>query len=236
VDTQLSHEYYVQKKLSFLKSFDRVALRVGEVLSRTYEPTRVRQILRKTHRAFEALLPRVPYIGGRANPFTGNLLQAAWCLAFYKTMKSQGESVETVGQIIHEAIELQLHTYPRLLLYPCILTKINRQTINALKKQAADSEQMYTPQGWRFEVVDGDGQTFDVGINYHECGLCKFYHAQRADELTRYMCEINTPVSKAFNIELSQTERIPNGNPECKIRLARKKCNRHAATNRPVQG
>ncbi|HVO43828.1 MAG TPA: L-2-amino-thiazoline-4-carboxylic acid hydrolase [Aggregatilineales bacterium] len=214
--------YYVAKKVCFLKAYDRVAARVGEILRRHYEPDRVKAILRKTHSMFEGLLPRIPYIGGRANPFTNNLIQAAWCLAFYKAMKSFGESAETSGRILYEAVEVQLHTYPRLLLYPCCMTKLNRQTIDDIKKKAVESQERKDPQGWVFRVVDGDGKNFDLGLDYEQCGMTKFFHTQRADDFAPYLCAINCAVSQAFRIDLSQNQLIATGDKLCRLRFKKR--------------
>ena len=222
--------YYVEKKICFLKSYDRVAARVSEILRRYYGRELVKKIMQKTHSRFEALLPKLPFIGGHANPMTTNLIQAAWCLAFYKTLASYGEPVEQAGRILYEAVEAQLQTYPRLLLYPCSVTRITETSIDELKERAANSEKSPFAEDWVFEVVDGNGKNFDVGVNYLQCGMCKFFHAQDADELAPYLCALNCPISEGFGVQLSQGKTLATGGKMCRLRMKKPKHHREHNT------
>jgi hypothetical protein len=54
-----------------------------------------------------------------------------------------------------------------------------------------------------------------------ECAICKFFHAQGADELTPYMCLTEFAVSKALNMGLVRTTTIAEGGEKCDPRYKR---------------
>ena len=58
-----------------------------------------------------------------------------------------------------------------------------------LERAARRSQARRYPGDWVFERIDGDGETFDFGIDYTECGIVKYLHAQGADELCPYGCD-----------------------------------------------
>jgi len=66
--------------------------------------------------------------------------------------------------------------------------------------------------------VEGDGETFDYGLDVTECGICKFYHAQGADELAPYMCLSDYVVSRAFGRGLVRYKTIAEGAEVCDFR------------------
>jgi hypothetical protein len=47
-----------------------------------------------------------------------------------------------------------------------------------LQRAARRSQARRYPGDWVFERIDGDGETFDFGIDMTECGIVKFLNAQ----------------------------------------------------------
>ena len=50
--------------------------------------------------------------------------------------------------------------------------------------------------------VEGDGDDFDWGMDYTECGIVKFLRAQGAGDLAPYFCLADFPMSDAFGLGL----------------------------------
>ena len=74
---------------------------------------------------------------------------------------------------------------------------------------------------WVLTFVEGDGNTFDFGVDYIECGLCKYTHAQGADELTQYLCLGDFPASRVYDTGLVRTMTLACGGPRCDFRFKR---------------
>ena len=82
-----------------------------------------------------------------------------------------------------------------------------------------------TIQLWEFsgngvqEFIPGDGETFDVGFDYTECGIVKFLESQNAFELTSFLCSTDYTGLVALGISLERTEKIVTGCSKCNFRI-----------------
>ena len=54
------------------------------------------------------------------------------------------------------------------------------------------------PDDWFVKYVDGEGQDFEFGMDITECGICKLYKEQGAEDLTPYLCLGDYAQFKAF--------------------------------------
>ncbi|MDI6905844.1 MAG: L-2-amino-thiazoline-4-carboxylic acid hydrolase, partial [Candidatus Bathyarchaeia archaeon] len=112
-----------------------------------------------------------------------------------------------------------LDRYPKFLLH--LLTRLwlfKYFMKRRMKKLAAESQKRRHLGDWVFTVIQGEGEEFDFGIDYAECGICKFFHAQGADEFTPYLCLLDFPKSKAFGLGLVRTMTIAEGAEKCDFR------------------
>jgi hypothetical protein len=171
---------------------------------------------------FEALIPEIPYIGGKKNRLTSEALTpAVACVALYRALKKRGKTVEDAGAIIDGIIQSQLDSVPKPLVYLMGRYRSSTLYVNKLKKQAARSQERRYPGDWVFSIIDGDGEEFDYGIDFTECGICKFFPAHEAEELIPYMCAVDFPVSKALKTGLVRTTTLAEGADKCNFRFKR---------------
>jgi hypothetical protein len=174
-------------------------------------------ILEDTWQEYETLLPDLPYIGGEENFNTENLLMAAYCLAMYRVLKARGRTIEEVGMTIYETAEA-IFGYPKWLLGVIGSLKYGKSYEKQLREQAAESQKRQYAGDWVFSFIEGDGEELDYGLDFTECGICKFYRAQGADELTPYMCLSDYVSSKAFNRGLVRYKTLAEGAEVCDFR------------------
>jgi hypothetical protein len=212
------NDYYASRKELMLKELDDNLPYFAGVLSKEYAATEVEAIQREGRQAFESLIPRLPYIGGDANMLTTNLLQSAWCLAFYQVLQPRGKTTEDVGRIIYRSVEAMMDAYPRGFARLGGVLQNSSLALGSLREEAEISQQRRYPDDWVFAMVEGDGTTFDWGVDYTECGICKFFQAQGAPEFTPYLCLLDFPMSQAMGAGLVRTETLANGNKHCNFR------------------
>ena len=87
---------------------------------------------------------------------------------------------------------------------------------------AALSQQRRYPADWVFEVVDGDGQGFEFGVDYSECGVVKYLAREGAPELAPYLCWIDYPMTAAMGVRVDRTETLAQGGQRCDFRFSRR--------------
>jgi ABC-type multidrug transport system ATPase subunit len=146
---------------------------------------------------------------------TSNLSQSAAALAFYRAMLAHGQTVEQTGEILYRAVESRA-AMPLVGLGGRFAMSDMAQ--RELEQGARISHQRQYPGDWVFDFVQGDGETFDYGIDYLECGICKYMQAQQASELTPYLCLLDFPMSRAMNTGLVRTTTLAHGAQRCDFR------------------
>jgi hypothetical protein len=188
-----------------------------KVLCARFGQSQAKRLVQDIRREYEALTPEVPTIGGEQNMFTEWLAYGVYYLAVYHVLASQDQSVEQVGRVIYETYEVMADR-PQWLIDLVGGLKYNQGYIEQLKSAAAVSQERRYPEDWVCTFVEGDGEMFDYGLDITECGICKFYHAQGADELAPYMCLSDYVVSRAFGRGLVRYKTIAEGAEVCDFR------------------
>ena len=90
-----------------------------------------------------------------------------------------------------------------------------------MRREAELSQRRRYPGDWLYTFVEGDGKTFDYGVNYTECGICKFFKAQGVEGLIPYICLVDYPTSRALGTGLEREEAIGLGDKRCTFRYKR---------------
>lgn len=216
-----STEYYVAQKSRLLKTLDKSMKYIRKTLTSHYGTDFAHQIVAEARQEFEHLLPELPYIGGKKNRLTRNLVFSAAALALYRALKAHGKTVKETGKILYDAVEAEAATMSRLKRWLVQRLIWSRYMKNKLKKMCLESQQRVYPENWVAFYIEGDNDTFDIGIDYTECAICKFLHQQDADELTPYLCLLDFPMSKARGTGLVRTTTLAEGGKRCDFRLKR---------------
>jgi hypothetical protein len=187
------------------------------VLGARFGQSQAKTLVQDIQREYEALTLEAPYIGGEDNIFTEWLSYGVYYLAVYQVLKSLGQTVEQAGRIIYETYETMAN-YPAWMLRLVGGLKYGQGYVERLRTAATASQERRYIEDWVCTFVEGDGETFDYGLDITECGICKFYHAQDADELAPYMCLSDYVVSRAFDRGLVRYKTIAEGAEVCDFR------------------
>ncbi|HMB24790.1 MAG TPA: L-2-amino-thiazoline-4-carboxylic acid hydrolase, partial [Anaerolineales bacterium] len=211
-------DYYVAQADQLLKDFDDNLPYFNKVLQGDYTDAEIRDINRETRQHYADLILQLPYIGGETNGLTYNLIQSTWCLAFYQVLQARGRTVEDVGRMLYKLMEAMGKAYPPGLSRIAGLVETSGLSLDRLKAEAEISQQRRYAEDWVFTAVEGNGDDFDLGVDYTECGICKFFQAQHASELTPYMCLLDFPMSVTSDAGLVRTMTLANGDAKCDFR------------------
>lgn len=174
-------------------------------------------LMRDIHQELEAVAPKMPYIGGKDNMFTEWLVYGVYYLAVYQVLKAEGLTVEEVGEVIYDTFKV-MADYPKWLLRLVGRFKYNEKYVSQLKEAVAKTQERRYTGDWVATFIEGDGKEFDYGIDITECGICKFYSAQGADELAPYLCLSDYVVSDAFERGLVRYKTLAEGADVCDFR------------------
>jgi hypothetical protein len=209
------------QRQSLLFLFDISSTQIRPVLITHFGKKEMVTILKETRQEMDTLIPQLPDTGGWRNPHTQLIIASAFFLAFYCTLTEHGHSADDVGALIDEAVRKMYSS--RLFALMRLFIPIQRNFFGnqAARRLAAKSQKRRYPGDFVYEFVEGDGESFDYGFDYLECGICKFFHAQQADEFARYMCRLDYPVAEAMGTRLIRTSTIAEQGIKCDFRYKR---------------
>jgi len=220
--TGSSEGYYTKQKSKLLRDFDKAFGKHGKkILTSHFGDELTGTILEETRSEFEALIPKIPDVGGKKNIWETNLIQCTWALALYQALKSHGKTAEETGKISNEMVEAQLKSYPRWFLHLLGRWQFTKYSKNKMKKHAAESQKRLYLDDWVWSVFEGDGKEFDSGVDITECAVCKFFRGQDASDLAPYLCRTDFAVSRAFGTGLVRTMTLAEGGEKCDFRYKR---------------
>lgn len=217
-----------------LREFDHVVKQVKPVLQKYYGLT-TETIIQEARLELEQLIPRIPYIGGNRNPLTWNLVSSAWYLAFYKVLRRRGETPEAIAKVVYETFEYWLDKTPTFLLKLMGWWKFTPFAKHNLKRRAARSQERRYPEDFVFTVVKGDGKSFDWGVDYTECAICKLYKQDGAETFTRYLCPLDKVMSEQMGLGLERTQTLAEGAAYCDFRFKRERATKITPPQEPEQ-
>ncbi|MGB2767419.1 MAG: L-2-amino-thiazoline-4-carboxylic acid hydrolase [Propionicimonas sp.] len=164
---------------------------------------------------YRTLIPGLPDLGGGSNPESMSLMLAPWALALYRVVQRHGGSLEDAGEVIHYSVQRLYGRIPHR-----VRLSMGRSMIkaNAEKKARWFAEHSY-PDNFKYQVVDGDGQPFDFGLDATQCAIVYYLHAQQADELTPYLCDLDYVLFEALGVGLTRTKTLAWGCDRCDFRV-----------------
>ncbi|MBN2007269.1 MAG: L-2-amino-thiazoline-4-carboxylic acid hydrolase [Anaerolineae bacterium] len=214
--------YYLSQSNKLLKELAGFAKLMQPELAARYGAQTALKVRQDTLAEYEKLLPQFPYIGGKANPLTTNLVQAGYALALCRALQPHGGTVEEVGELSCLALERKLKQLPAFMRRWLGKFAYSPSRVQKMRARAQASQARRYPGDWVFEVIEGDGKTFDVGMDYTECGIDKFMRSQGAAELTPYLCNLDYVTFGAFGMGLLRTKTLGWGCDCCDFRVQRK--------------
>jgi hypothetical protein len=219
MNRQYESNYYLASTPAILRKIKIFEFPLKGVLQKQYSKEECKEILNLSREEFKKLIPDLPYIGGKANPLTSNLIYTAWALSVYRTLVSRGSSVEDAGMIIYTAVEKLLALVPKGLIKHFVRKKYTDKFTARLKGLSLISKKRTYAGDWVFDVLGYEDQDFDLGVDYTECGICKYLKKNNAFELAPYICKVDYAVCNAFGLELYRTKTLANGDQVCNFRF-----------------
>ena len=216
MDDLEDRSYYASRQPEILALFDDHAQAWRPIIAGRYGEDLAGAIVAEARRQHEALIPQIPYIGGDENPMTRHLIRSTTSLALYKATKARGKTAEETGRIIYEAVVERVRQLP-----PASPGGPSPEELAEKRRQACRSQERRYPGDWVWEFVEGDGETFDYGYDFYECGTQKLYHAQGAGEFLPFYCYLDFATHRTPGWGFARTMTLGEGYDRCDFRFKR---------------
>lgn len=208
----------IKQKLDLLRDFDKSAARIDHLFVLRFGEEQAGRYVLEARQEYELLIPQLPDLGGR-QPFTRFIIATAWFLAIYRVLQRQGRSLEETGQLVYDASEAYLKAVPGFARRFLGFMSFSPRYLRKLKIRAAESQLHKFPGDYVYTYIEGDGITFDYGVDYTECAACKFLESQGALELAPYLCAVDKLYSDLLGWGLARTMTLADGHDKCDFRF-----------------
>ena len=212
-------ENYLDRQNKLLNTLDTLLARLKPALDDWLGEGQATQLLRESHQEYQALIPRLPYIG------QSMLLMFFWpptrYLAVYRAMQRQGGTLEEAGRLVYMMGTEEVLALPPLVRRIWKYLWFSSYFTGRIKRKAPSSHERPYPGSYVIDYVEGDGLSFDYGVDYLECATCKLLQAEDAFELAPYICATDKPVSELMGWGLTRTMTLAGRDPKCDFRFKR---------------
>lgn len=74
---------------------------------------------------------------------------------------------------------------------------------------------------WVVDILPANDE-YELGYDYHECGICKLCKDEGCPELAQYMCRMDYVLADIMDMKLTRTKTIAEGADMCDFRYSRK--------------
>lgn len=171
------------------------------------------QMLKECRKEYRSAIRRAKDIG--PSRLLSAYCMAAWFIALHR---STGGSAEENYALLRDGLMKSRLFHMAMGNADAYLDK---KKLPARLKWAAESKERKYENDWAGDVLPG-GETFDLGYDYWECGICKLCRDEGCPELARYLCRLDFPMADMMGMELVRTTTIAEGGKRCDFRYRRK--------------
>ena len=157
---------------------------------------------------------------GRAKDIGPSKLMCSYCMgayfiALYRVMNMPAEECYEIfkdglyaNQLFHKALGTA-DSY------------LDPQKLPGRKKWSEESHLNQYENDWIVDILD-QTDTYDLGYDYHQCGICKLCADENCFELAQYLCRFDFVLADIMGMKLERTMTIAEGAPYCDFRYSRK--------------
>lgn len=214
--------YYLRRKRRLLSRFDRRARRVRHLLTERFDAPTAAEIEKAARDRFADLIPHLAYVGRPwTNCFEIEIPGALMALALYRTLRERGLRRDEAAEVMYSVYERFYASFPRALYAVVERVTFWPFAVPLVRRYAARSQRRRHERDFVFEFVRGDGVSFDFGVDFIECALCKLWDAVGETEFREIHCSIDFPMSGACGWGLQREQTIAAGDERCTFRFKR---------------
>ncbi len=222
--------YYIRRKAKMMKQFDNYLDIIKNFMSSYFPNLNSEELTLKMRKQYETFIPKLPYVGGNKNTMLPLLINSVSLLAVMLILEKERIAINDIGKFCYEffeAVANNRRTFKvsgKADLVTFMLSKnimFQKEYIDVLKLVAKESQLRRYPKDWVYEYVEGDGKSFDHGINFTECAIHKFFKEQDAERFIPFICIFDFAAARACGYGFNRTQTLWNGAPFCDFRYTK---------------
>lgn len=223
-------KFYDKRKPKLMERFERFLMIIKSHLTPIYSDLKTEELLAQMRNEHEFLYSKLPYLGTRKSSLLFLLIDSTSLLAVMLTLEKEGMSLNEIGKLCLDYYETIAKIWRssqdsgKTNITSLLLSKdyiFQEEFIMGQKIYSKESQAKKYPEGYVYEHVDGDGESFDYGVNYLECAVYKFFKKQDAERFVPFICIYDFVMARAAGYGFNRIQTIWNGAPFCDFRYSK---------------
>lgn len=101
-------------------------------------------------------------------------------------------------------------------------TYLDEKKLPGRKQWSEESYRRKYENDWVVDILEGN-EEYDLGYDYHECGVCKLCRDEGCPELAKYLCQLDFVLADMMDMKLVRTKTIAEGGDFCDFRYSRRR-------------
>ncbi len=209
--------YFVNNKSYCMNFFKRAARNGQKAITAKFGQEEGEKLMKQVKSEFENLLGQVPYVG-EIDIMKRQMLLTVIFTAIYRTLKAS-EKIEDIWMLCNEFNRETLMNMPKIVRWLLKKSTFSKRMKSSFKDLALETKQKNMADQWDF--VEGDGKTFEYGMNMTKCAKVIFLQKIGVSEFAPYVCLIDKNFAECCNYGLKRTMVIAEGATHCDFRLSK---------------
>ena len=223
-------KFYDKRKPKLMERFERFLMIIKSHLHPLFSDQKTEELLAQMRNEHKILYSQLPYLGTRKSSLLFLLIDSTSLLAVMRALEKEGMSLNEIGKLCFDYYETIAKIWRssqdsgKTNITSLLLSKdyiFQEEFIMGQKIYSKESQAKKYPEGYVYEHVEGDGETFDYGVNFLECAVYKFFKKQDAERFVPFICIYDFVMARAAGYGFTRTQTIWNGAPFCDFRYSR---------------
>lgn len=167
------------------------------------------------------VIAALPWVGGDGGRMTGYFEQNAGVIALGRVLIAQGLPKPTVAQLLQRTFLARLGAMDREARAALGRAFMSPASLDQLRDLAAQSRNRENPGDFVYTFVEAgqeNGEAFDFGLNYQECGFCKLCGKTGDADILPMICGMDEDSYALRGVRLTRTQTLAGGATHCNFR------------------
>ncbi len=217
------HPYYAARKPQIVAEFlENVDLVAAEFTAQAPAVALMR-IKLETVEEMENVFPTIPYVFGEIGRMTTFFEQNVGIIALGRVLRRHGLGKKAISLLLRRTFLARLSSLPKEDRFALGRQWLSEKNQAYLRVMAPESEKRGNPGDFVYAYVEGgdteDGDRFEFGLDYHECGFCKLCKSNGDEDLLPMMCAMDDEVYGLRGVKLFRTTTLAGGDKKCNFRF-----------------
>lgn len=216
------HPYYADRADLIAQEFEQSLRLVWPRFEAALPGVTLDDLRPELQRQFDDVLASLPYVGGDDGRMTQYFESNTGVIALGRVLLKRGVARDVVADLLQDTFLAKLSHMDRdarLALGRDFMSKQNRDQLRLLARRSRDRQ---NPGDFVYTYVeageDADGEAFDFGLDYHECGFCKLCARTGDADILPMICGMDDTSYGLRGVQLKRTQTLASGASHCNFR------------------